>query len=70
MWGSVLMNALSRRLFISPEEAARVLLRAKVGYEADFGHVSLAPFRADIVSLPSSIDGAPFADELGGTEVS
>ena len=54
----------------SPDEASRVLLRAKAGYDPDPGRCVTATFKADLLSLPETIQGAPFADELGCAEVS
>ena len=52
----------------SSEEAARALLKAKFGY--DTADASVAPYRANAVSLPSSVEGVPFFDELAGAELS
>ena len=43
----------------SPDEASSVLLRVKAGYYSDPGRCATATFKADILSLPSSIQGAP-----------
>ena len=49
----------------SPEEAASVLLRTTAGYEPDPGRCGPAALDSDFLSLPSCINGAPYADELG-----
>ena len=51
---------------ISPEEAARTLLRAKSGYE--MADVNVASFEDGLVSLPESVLDAPNAADLGGDD--
>ena len=52
-------------IIFSPEEAARQLLRARPGYEADAEAIGcLASYKPGKVSLPSSNFGAPMASSL------
>lgn len=58
------------KAYPTPEEAARALLRARAEYEPDAGVLSVTPYQADLLSLPESVHGATYADELGCKEVS
>ena len=55
---------------ITPDDAAKTVLRAPAGYEAEPGPSGPAAFDPHLVSLPPSMTDVPFADELGCTEVS
>ena len=54
----------------SPDEASRVFLRTKAGYDPDPGRCVTATFKAGLLSMPASTQGARVADELGYDGVS
>ena len=47
----------------SPQECFRTLLRGRGLYD-DPGHVNLAPYQSDAVSLPSQLRDAPMLEDL------
>eukprot|EP00973_Karenia_brevis_P022788 3135586-Karenia_brevis.AAC.1 len=47
---------------ISDEEAFRALLKGRSGYDDPM--TSVAPYKRELVSLPASVDDAPFAAEV------
>ena len=54
----------------SPEDAAKTVLRATAGYDAEPGHGGPATFDTDLLSLPPDMSAAPYADQLGCNEIS